>query len=173
LTEETLGQVIVHVDQVQEVLQRRILIENPATYLRFAESAIAEPAFLAELARRSGCRLLLDVNNVYVSAHNHGFDAGDYLRAFPMQAVGEIHLAGHSRAETENGVGLLIDTHGEAIADPVFALYAQVLEMTGKVATLIERDNAVPDWPVLAAEAAHARALLAAAKPLQIAEHAA
>ncbi len=173
LTEETLGQVIAHVDQVQEVLRRRILIENPATYLRFAESAIAEPAFLAELARRSGCGLLLDVNNVYVSAHNHGFDANDYLRAFPMQAVGEMHLAGHSRAETENGAGLLVDTHGEAIADPVFALYAQALEATGPVPSLIERDNDVPDWPGLAAEAARAQALLAAAKPLCIAEHAA
>jgi hypothetical protein len=164
LTEATLARVIAHVDCVQTTLKQRILVENPATYLRFADSTIPEPAFLAELARRSGCRLLLDVNNVYVSATNHGFDAGAYLDAFAVDAVGEIHLAGHSVEVTESGERLLIDTHGQAIADPVFALYAQALERIGPVASLIERDNDVPQWPVLAAEAAKAGALLSAAK---------
>ncbi len=164
LTEATLARVIAHVDGVQEILQRQVLIENPATYLRFGASTIPEPDFLAELAKRSGCGLLLDVNNLYVSSSNHGFDPAAYLDAFAVSAVGEIHLAGHSFAATEHGGHLLIDTHGEAIADPVFALYAQVLTLTGPVPSLIERDNDVPDWPVLLAEAEKAAALLAAAR---------
>lgn len=163
LTEATLNTVVAHVDCVQETLQRRILIENPATYLRFAESAIPETEFLAELTHRSGCGLLLDVNNVFVSATNHGFDPHTYLDGFPMQAVGEIHLAGHTRAPTANGSALLIDTHGEAIAEAVFALYAYALALSGPVPSLIERDNDVPVWTELAAEAAHAEAILAAA----------
>ncbi|MGB8278074.1 MAG: DUF692 domain-containing protein [Methylovirgula sp.] len=164
LTEATLARVIAHVDCVQETLQRQVLIENPATYLSFGTSTIPEPDFLAELAKRSGCGLLLDVNNLYVSSSNHGFDPAAYLEAFAVNAVGEIHLAGHSFAATDHGEQLLIDTHGEAIADPIFALYAQALTLTGPVASLIERDNDVPDWPVLLAEAEKAAALLAAAK---------
>lgn len=163
LTETTLARVISHVDRVQSALKRKILIENPATYLEFGCSTIPEPEFLAELARRSGCGLLLDINNLYVSAANHGFDPRAYLDAFAVEAVGEIHLAGHSIDHTESGATLLIDTHGDAIADPVFDLYAEALARTGQVPTLIERDNDVPAWPALAAEAAKAGALLAAA----------
>ena len=168
LTEATLARVSDHVDLMQEVLQRQILIENPATYLGFDESAIAEPVFLAELAQRSGCGLLLDVNNIYVSATNNGFDPMIYLESFAAHCVGEIHIAGHDRVTTESGEDLLIDSHGSAIADPVFALYAQALRRTGPVPSLIERDNDVPDWPLLLAEAEAADALLqaAAAKPL-------
>jgi uncharacterized protein (UPF0276 family) len=164
LTEVTLARVIAHVDQVQETLQRQVLIENPATYLRFATSTIPEPDFLAELARRTGCGLLLDINNIYVSATNHGFDPAAYLAAFAVDAVGEIHLAGHDVATTDSGEQLLIDSHGAPIADPVFALYAQALRLIGPVPSLIERDNDVPDWPVLLGEAERAGALLSAAK---------
>jgi uncharacterized protein len=158
----TLARTIAHVDQLQATLQRRVLIENPATYLRFSSSTIDEPDFLAELARRTGCGLLLDVNNIYVSAANHGFDPMAYIDAFPLEAVGEIHLAGHSVQEARNGALLLIDTHGTPIADPVYALYAQVIARTGPIPSLVERDNDVPDWPELLAEAERTRALLAA-----------
>lgn len=164
LTEATLARVIAHVDQVQQSLQRQILIENPATYLRFAESTIAETEFLSLLSQATGCGLLLDINNVYVSAHNHGTDARAYLAAFPIEAVGEIHLAGHAVAKTNNGTEhgavLLIDTHGEAIAEPVLALYAEALRRAGPLPSLIERDNNVPDWPVLVEEAARAREVM-------------
>ncbi len=163
LTEATLANVAAHVDCVQETLQRRILIENPATYLRLGESTIPETEFLAELARRTGCGLLLDINNVFVSASNHDFDPHAYLDAFPVAAVGEIHLAGHSFAPTEHGKTLVIDTHGEAITDTVFDLYAHVLKRTGPVPSLIERDNDVPDWPLLAAEMETARGYISAA----------
>ncbi|HKH81439.1 MAG TPA: DUF692 domain-containing protein [Methylovirgula sp.] len=160
----TLACVIEHVEEVQNALGRRILIENPAAYLSFDDSAISEPAFLAELARRSGCGLLLDINNVYVSTCNNGFEAKAYLDAFPVAEVGEIHLAGHSPSVGADGATLLIDSHGAAIADPVFALYETVLGKTGPLPSLIERDNDVPEWPVLLAEAQTAGAILDAAR---------
>ncbi|HEY1735273.1 MAG TPA: DUF692 domain-containing protein [Methylovirgula sp.] len=164
LTEETLARVVEHVHCVQETLQRTILIENPATYLLFGSSTIPETEFLAELSRRTGCGLLLDINNIYVSATNHGFDPHAYLDAFAHDAVGEFHLGGH-HAEEHNGEPLLIDTHGEAIAAEVFALYAKALRTIGGAPTLIERDNDVPAWDELAEEAATANTLLAAANP--------
>lgn len=173
LTEATLANVAAHVDCVQERLQRHILIENPATYLRFGESTIPETEFLAELAQRTGCGLLLDVNNVFVSASNHDFDPYAYLDAFPLAAVGEIHLAGHSLAPTEHGAPLVIDTHGEPVTDTVFDLYAHVLKRSGPIPSLIERDNDVPEWPVLAAEMEKARHFMTAAQADQKAERAA
>jgi uncharacterized protein len=167
LTEATLARVIQHVEQVQETLRRKVLIENPATYLRFGASTIPETEFLAELSRRTGCGLLLDINNIYVSAVNHGFDAEIYLEHFAVASVGEIHLAGHSVTETADGGRLLVDTHGEPIADPVFALYEKALARIGAVATLIERDNDVPAWDALVDEATKATRLLAAAKQRQ------
>lgn len=158
-TEETLAQVCRHVGQVQEVLGRRMLLENPSTYVLFAQSAIPETEFLAEIVRRSGCGLLLDVNNVFVSATNHRTDPLAYLAAFPVEAVGEIHLGGHAEEELPSGP-LLIDAHGTAVADPVWALYAAVLERTGPVPTLIEWDNDVPPWPDLLAEVLRAQSLL-------------
>jgi uncharacterized protein (UPF0276 family) len=163
LTETTLATVAAHVDCVQDKLHRRILIENPATYLRFGESTIPETEFLAELARRTGCGLLLDVNNVFVSASNHGFDPYAYLNAFPVADVGEIHLAGHSLTPTEHGEPLVIDTHGEPVTDAVFDLYAHVLKRSGAIPSLIERDNDVPEWSVLAAEMDKARGFMSAA----------
>lgn len=160
-TDETLRLVCDHVDQVQETLGRRMLLENPATYLRFAQSTIPETEFLSEIARRTGCGLLLDVNNVFVSCTNHGSDPRAWLAAFPMHLVGEIHLGGHDAEDLPSGP-LLIDSHGAAVADPVWALYAEVIAKAGPVPTLVEWDNDLPDWPVLAAEAARAGAILAA-----------
>lgn len=159
-TAETLTLVCDHVDQVQSVLQRRMLLENPATYLRFEQSDIPEPDFLAEIARRTGCGMLLDVNNVFVSCTNHGTDPHRWLAAFPLHLAEEIHLGGHD-VETLPSGPLLIDSHGAAVADPVWALFADVIAQAGPLPTLVEWDNDLPDWPVLAAEAARAAAVLA------------
>lgn len=158
-TEETLDQVCQHVAQVQEVLGRRMLLENPSTYVLFEQSSIPEVEFLAEVVRRTGCGLLLDVNNVFVSATNHRTDPLAYLAAFPMAAVGEIHLGGHAEESLPSGP-LLIDAHGTPVADPVWSLYAAVLERTGPLPTLIEWDNDVPPWPDLLAEAQRAQSVL-------------
>jgi uncharacterized protein len=159
-TAATLARVADHIDQVQSVLGRQMLLENPSTYLAFAQSAMPEVAFLSELVARTGCGLLLDVNNVYVSATNQNYDPLDYLRAFPMGAVKEIHLGGHDEDRDEFGARLLIDSHGAEVVDPVWALYAETIALAGPRPTLIEWDNDVPDWPVLAAEAARAAAIL-------------
>lgn len=158
-TEETLATVAAHVDEVQETLGRRMLLENPATYLRFAASTIPETEFLAEVAARSGCGLLLDVNNVFVAAANHRTDPRAYLAAFPLHLVGEIHLGGHSAEALASGP-LLIDDHGSPVADPVWTLYAEVVAATGPLPTLIEWDNDVPAFEVLLAEAGRAEAIL-------------
>ena len=159
-TEETLARVCEHVDEVQSTLKRPMLLENPSTYVRFAESTIPEVEFIAEIARRTGCGLLLDVNNVFVSATNHGAHPLDYLASFPLDHVGEIHLGGHDATVDDAGAPLLIDAHGSPVADPVWALYAEVISRTGPLPTLIEWDNDVPDWPILCAEAAVAQAIL-------------
>jgi len=159
-TRETLDRIVEHVDQVQSGLRRQMLLENPATYLLFAESTIAETDFLAEIARRTGCGLLLDVNNVFVSATNHQLDAKAYLDAFPLAAVGEIHLSGHAAAEDEAGAPLLIDTHDTPVSDPVWSLYENVIAKTGPIASLVEWDDKIPAWPVLRAEAEAAQAIL-------------
>ena len=159
-TAETLGRIIEHVDQVQSTLRRQMLLENPATYLLFAESTIAETDFLAEIARRTGCGLLLDVNNVFVSATNHGRDAQDYLASFPIEHVGEIHLSGHAETSDEAGAPLLIDTHDTQVADPVWSLYESVIARTGPTASLVEWDDKIPAWHVLRAEAEAAQSIL-------------
>jgi len=161
-TGETLATICAHVAQVQDHLGCRMLLENPATYLTFETSTWSETDFLAEIVRRTGCGLLLDVNNVFVSATNHRFDPRAYLAAFPLAAVGEIHLAGHSTEDLPSGA-LLIDTHGAPVADPVWTLYAEVLERTGPLPTLIEWDTDVPDFDTLLSEAARAQALLSTA----------
>lgn len=162
-TAETLKAVCAHVDETQSELGRKMLLENPATYVTFVESDIPETAFLAEIVRRTGCGLLLDVNNVFVSATNHSFSARDYLAAFPLGAIGEIHLAGHDEDVDDAGAPLLIDAHGRPVAEPVWALYAEVLARTGPLPSLIEWDNDVPAWPDLRAEAARAETMLAGA----------
>ncbi|WP_036255352.1 DUF692 domain-containing protein [Methylocapsa acidiphila] len=159
-TQATLATIIEHVDEVQAALGRRMLLENPATYVRFAESEISEPAFLAAIAGATGCGLLLDVNNVYVSARNHGAEARVYLDEFPLDLVGEIHLAGHFETVDEAGAPLCIDAHGSPMIDEVLALYESVIGRTGPLPTLIEWDNDVPDWPILLGQAQSAQAVL-------------
>jgi len=159
----SLDRVCEHVDQVQSSLKCRLLLENPATYLAFETSTLDEPHFIGEVIRRTGCGLLLDVNNVYVSCVNHNRDPLAYLDALPLQATGEIHLAGFAEDADSLGERLLIDDHGAPIDNEVWQLYLKVLEQTGPVATLIERDNNIPEWEVLLAEARQADLLLNAA----------
>jgi len=156
----TLQRVCEHIDQVQQHLKRPMLLENPATYLQFQRSSMEETSFISEVIRRTGCGLLLDVNNVYVSCINHQRDPLAYLDALPLHAVGEIHLAGFAEDTDSLGDRLLIDDHGAPIDNAVWALYTRVLERVGPVATLIERDNQVPAFSVLHAEARQADELL-------------
>jgi uncharacterized protein (UPF0276 family) len=159
-TEETLAHVVRHVDQLQETVGRRVLIENPSTYVRFTASDMEETEFLAELARRTGCGLLLDVNNVYVSGTNHDFSVEAYIDAFPVSEVGEIHLAGHATFEDDAGAPLLIDAHVRPVMDKVWALYERTIARTGPVPVLIEWDNDIPEWDVLFAEAMRAEHIM-------------
>ncbi|NTG88278.1 DUF692 domain-containing protein [Agrobacterium rhizogenes] len=159
-TDTTLAQVCAHIDQVQTLLGRQMLLENPATYLLFEESTIEETDFLAEIVRRTGCGLLLDVNNVFVASTNHRMDPRDYLARFPVQGVREIHLSGHSETVDDAGAPLLIDSHDTPVKDPVWALYEELIARTGPIASLVEWDNDVPEWPVLRAEAEAAGAIL-------------
>lgn len=161
MTEEALGVVCRHVDQAQEWLGRQMLVENPSTYLQFRHSTIPEWEFLASVAARTGCGILCDVNNIYVSAQNHGWDASAYLRALPPAAIGEIHLAGHSVTTLDSGAVLRIDDHGSRVDPAVWALYAEALALFGPVRTLIEWDTNIPPLPVLLDEAAQAERLLA------------
>jgi uncharacterized protein (UPF0276 family) len=151
-TEETLAIVVQHVTHTQEVLQCRLLIENPSSYLRFAHSVIPEPEFLGELVQRTGCGLLCDVNNIYVSCYNLGGDPVAYLDALPARAVGEIHLAGHAVNDAD-GQTILIDDHGAPVSDAVWSLYDHALARFGPVPTLIEWDTNIPELAVLCAEA--------------------
>mgnify|MGYP002630226586 CR=1 FL=1 len=160
-TSETLDLVCAHMDQIQDHLKRRILLENPSTYVVFENSTYDEVDFICEIARRTGCGLLLDVNNVYVSCTNHQQDAGAYIDRFPMAAVGEIHLAGHAEDRDDQGQPLLIDSHDRPVIDAVWDLYARTLGRTGAVPTLIEWDNDIPAWPELHAEARRADAVVA------------
>jgi uncharacterized protein (UPF0276 family) len=153
-TGEALDQVVAHVTLVQETLRRRILIENVSSYLQFRASEIPEFAFLAELAKRSGCAILLDINNLFVNSVNHGFDPIEALREIPRETVGEIHLAGHSVAGD-----LLIDDHGSRVVPQVWSLYEVACRRLGQVPTLIEWDTAIPPLDVLLDEAATAARL--------------
>lgn len=159
-TEATLARVVRHIDTVQETVGRRMLLENPSVYLNFTETNLDEIDFLTEVAARTGCGLLLDVNNVYVSCTNRKTDARDYIDRFPHALVGEIHLGGHDVDRDDTGAPLLIDAHGSEVVDPVWQLYDHTIRTGGPRPTLIEWDNDVPDWPVLAAEAARAARIL-------------
>lgn len=156
---DTLARVCRHVDRVQERLGRRMLLENPSTYVEFARSSMSEAEFLCEVVRRTGCGLLLDVTNLHVSCANHARDAFATLEVLPLHAVGQIHLAGFARDVDAAGAPLLIDSHGSAVDDAVWPLYARAVERVGAVPTLIERDHDVPALPVLVAEAARADAV--------------
>lgn len=159
-TEATLACVCDHIDQVQEAIRRPLLLENPSTYVAFRESSMSETEFIRAVAERTGCGLLLDVNNVFVSATNQGFSALEYLAEFPLSRVGEIHLAGHTEQADDEGDLLLIDSHDGPVADAVWKLYEIVIRRRGAVPTLIEWDSKIPNWPVLQAEAAAAQAIL-------------
>lgn len=162
-TSETLDWVSAHVEEVQDALGRQILLENPSTYVRFSDSTMTETEFLHALVERTGCGLLLDVNNVFVSATNHGTSARDYLAAFPLDAVGEIHLGGHHGDTLSDGSTLLIDSHSAEVADPVWSLFENVISQHGALPTLIEWDNDIPEWPVLHSEVKRAAGLMARA----------
>lgn len=159
-TETTLGRVCDHIDEMQSAIKRPILLENPSTYLLFRESTMSETDFIRRIARRTGCGLLLDINNVFVSATNHGFSPLDYLSDFPLSRVGEIHLAGHSEQADDEGDRLLIDSHDCPVGDAVWSLFERVIAKCGPIPTLVEWDSKIPDWPVLKAEAAAAQAIL-------------
>lgn len=154
LTEAAMATVCHHIDRVQTFLQRPLLIENPSTYVTFAEDTYSEWGFLTELCRRTGCYLLLDLNNVFVSAHNHGFSAQVYLDGLPLERVRQVHLAGHSEGET-----LLIDTHDAPVPDGVWALWAKVAPRLSHAAVMIERDDEIPPLPELLSELDTARRL--------------
>jgi uncharacterized protein len=159
-TRSTLNRVCDHIDEVQEAIGRQLLLENPSTYVAFREQTMCETDFIRTVSCRTGCGLLLDVNNVFVSAANHGFSAHEYLADFPLAAVGEIHLAGHAAQEDCEGFPLLIDSHDGPVAYPVWELYEIVIAQCGAIPTLIEWDSNIPDWPVLKAEADAAQAIL-------------
>jgi uncharacterized protein (UPF0276 family) len=152
----TLARVCEHVDRLQQRLRRRVLLENPSTYVEFEASTLGEAEFLGDVVARTGCGLLLDVNNAYVSAVNHGRDARAFIDALPADAVGEIHLAGYAEDRDAAGDRLLIDTHGAPVAEAVWALYRHAVARCGPQPTLIERDHDVPAFGVLAAEARRA-----------------
>lgn len=154
-TEEAISVVCRSVERTQEVLGRQILVENISSYLGYAHTTIPEPEFIREVIARTGCGLLLDVNNVFVSAHNLGFDPHAYLNAIPYEAVQEIHLAGHSRMDN-----LLVDTHGTRVADPVWELFADTIARCSTKPTLIEWDNDIPPLAILLEEANKAAAIL-------------
>jgi uncharacterized protein len=161
MTEEALDVVCRQVEQTQSYLKRRILVENPSTYVAFGNSIIPEWEFMAAVAARTGCGILCDVNNICVSAHNHGWDASAYLAALPAEAVGEIHLAGHSIRTFADGSSLRIDDHGSKVSEEVWTLYRQAIARFGAVPTLIEWDNEIPPLHVILDEAQHAERVIA------------
>lgn len=153
-TEEALAHVVERVSQVQDILGRRLLLENVSSYVSYTHSQMTEWEFLNEIARRADCLLLLDLNNIYVSSVNHGFDAHTYLNSIPVERVQQFHLAGHSTQD-----GYLIDTHDAPVAEPVWQLFAAAIERFGPVSTMIERDDKIPELEVLLAELARARTI--------------
>lgn len=160
--ESSLRRVCAHVQQAQDHLQRRLLLENPSTYLEFETSSLGEAQFLAEVVARTGCGLLLDINNVYVSCVNRAQEPQAYLAALPRQAIAQVHLAGFARDTDAAGAPLLIDHHGCAVDEAVWSLYRYAMEELGPLPTLIEWDNEVPALEVLLAEARRAEDILAA-----------
>ncbi len=159
-TDQTLAYVCDHIDELQNAVGMRMLLENPSAYVAFGASSMSETDFLREIARRADCGLLLDVNNVHVSASNLSFQAAAYIEAFPAEFVGEIHLAGFAEDRDGAGSRLLIDDHGKPVDDAVWQLYRRMLTRTGAIPTLIEWDNNVPAFDDLANEVARARDMM-------------
>jgi uncharacterized protein (UPF0276 family) len=163
-TGKTLQRVCGHVNETQDFLGRKMLLENPSTYVQFEESTMSEIDFISQIATRTGCGLLLDVNNVFVTCKNHNMDPNAYIDAFPVEHVGEIHLAGHDERSDDTGAPLLIDAHGSPVVNRVWKLYERAVSRIGPVPTLIERDANVPPLADLLAEAARADRVLDAEK---------
>ncbi len=161
--DETLGVVCDHLDLMQNTLGRQVLLENPSAYLAFEDSNMDEVTFLTQVAEQSGCGLLLDINNVFISAHNMGWSANAYVDAFPFDKVGEIHLAGHLEETLDGEESLLIDTHDRLISNPVWELYERAILRAGCIPTLIEWDAKIPQWNVLLEEAEKADKILLSA----------
>jgi len=159
-TEEAMAVLIRNIDHAQSFLGREVLIENPSSYFEYKESTYSEIDFLVTLCQRTGAKILLDINNVYVSASNHGWNAVSYLNAIPSSLVGEIHLAGHSLKTFEDGAELLIDDHGASVSNEVWVLYEQAIESGICTPTLIEWDTDVPPFDILMKEADKAQSLL-------------
>ena len=159
-TPETLRCVCAHIHQVQETLGRQMLLENPSTYIAVVDSTYSEVDFMAEVARRTGCALLLDVNNLYIASVNQGWDPERYIAEFPLGHVREIHLAGHATDADERGRPLLIDSHDRPVCDIVWHLYSQAIAKLGPTPTLIEWDQRLPSWPELEADAERAESVL-------------
>ena len=157
---ETVNRVSDHIDQVQETLGRQMLLENPSSYFEFENSTMEEIEFILEISRKTGCGLLLDVNNVHVSAVNNNRDANDYIDRYPLDLVKEIHLGGHADDQDDDGQLLLIDDHASEVRDTVWDLYRRTIARAGPLPTLIEWDNDVPEWDILEAEAARAALVL-------------
>jgi uncharacterized protein (UPF0276 family) len=158
-TGEAVRHVAARIHEVQDALGMRLALENVSSYLRFAGDEMGEASFLSAVAAESGCALLLDVNNVYVNAHNHGFDAFAFIDALPRDAIAQIHLAGHS--EDALGSGLLIDTHDAPVCEGVWALYAHALRRFGAVPAMVERDDHIPPLAETLAELDRARSIAA------------
>lgn len=155
-TQQTVARVSDHIDQVQQTLGRQMLLENPSSYLVFAESNLSETDFLDAVIQRTGCGVLLDVNNVFISSTNLGLSPQAYIDAYPTDQVGEVHVGGHDADNDDSGAPLLIDSHGKPVIEPVWALLDYALQQTGPQPVLVEWDNDVPDWPTLRAEAEYA-----------------
>ncbi|MBL4807440.1 MAG: DUF692 domain-containing protein [Rhodobacteraceae bacterium] len=149
-----------HVDQLQNAIGRQMLLENPSAYVAFTATTMDEIDFLTEIVKRTGCGLLLDVNNVFVSGTNQEYSPEEYIERFPVEHIGELHLGGHAVDSDDHGAPLLIDSHDHPVVDPVWELYDRVLARTGPLPTLVEWDNDIPDWAVLESEARHATAAL-------------
>ena len=159
-TEATLSRVCEHIDQVQEAIRRPIILENPSTYVAFTDSTYDEVDFIKNISRRTGCGLLLDINNVFVSSKNQGYSALDYLRSFPLDRVAEIHLAGHAEQFDDEGDLLLIDSHDGPVSNAVWKLFEIIIDRYGSIPTLVEWDSNIPAWPVLETEVRLAQTVL-------------
>jgi uncharacterized protein (UPF0276 family) len=170
MTEEALEVVCRNVDAAQAHLRRRILIENPSSYLRYRHSTIPEWEFMAAVSHRTGCGILCDVNNIYVSSHNHGFDPLEYLKALPIDAVGELHLAGHTLRDLGDGRSIRIDDHSARVCAGVWSLYEQAIARFGQMPTLIEWDTDIPPLPILLQEAEKADLRLTRIREPEIAD---
>ncbi len=149
-----------HVQEAQDYLGRQILLENPASYVRFQSDTMHEADFIAELVHHTGCGLLLDINNLFVSAHNHGWSIENWLSRIPLETVGELHLAGHEQTSDNGGNSLLVDTHGDKVSDVVWFLYCEFLAQAGPRPTLIERDNNIPPFDDILQEVGLAKRLM-------------